>query len=415
MPKTVSIISLGCFRNSYDSQVALQKYLDQGYVFKPDAESCDLLLINTCGFVDKAKKESIDTIKDALSLKKLNKIKQVLVMGCLAKRYEKELKKFFPLVDFWQGALDVSKAVRVKNTILPKHLAFLKICEGCVNRCSYCAIPLIKGPLKSRPRNELIDEARFLNIQGIKELNLIGQDITSYGKDLKGKTDLAGLVKNILKVTPNIPWIRLIYAHPKHLSDSVIDLIAHDARICKYIDLPIQHASDKILKAMNRHITQKEIYTLIEKLRRRIPGCVIRTSVIVGFPGESESDFKTLMRFLADVKFERLGAFIYSREEGTPAYDFKNQLHHKVKQRRLDVLMRQQQEIAFNANQRFVGRTLDVLIEENEPTVSLGRSQHEAYEVDGLIYLPKGLTPGKFVKADIIECLGYDFKAKLTA
>jgi ribosomal protein S12 methylthiotransferase len=274
---------------------------------------------------------------------------------------------------------------------------------------------LIKGSLKSRLPDDLLEEARFLNRQGIKELNLIGQDITSYGKDLKGRIDLAGLIKKILKVTPNIPWVRLIYAHPRHLSDSVIDLIAHEARICKYIDLPIQHASDRILKMMNRRITQKEIYTLIEKLRRRIKGCVFRTSVIVGFPGETEQEFKILLRFLADVKFERLGAFIYSREEGTPAYNFKNQLHHKTKQLRLDTLMRQQQEIAFDINQRFLGSTLDVLVEENEATVSLGRSQFEAYEVDGIIYLPKGLKAGKFVKAEITECLGYDFKAKLKA
>jgi len=393
----------------------LKRYLDQGYVFKADPENCDLLIVNTCGFIDKAKKESIAVIRDAVSLKKLNKIKQITVAGCLAVRYEKELKKSFPGVDFWQGTVDVASAVKTQNALLPKHLAFLKICDGCVNRCSYCAIPLIKGPLKSRPTSELVEEAKFLNAQGVQELNLIGQDITSYGKDLDGAGDLADLIKKILKVTKNIPWVRLIYAHPKHLSDRVIDLIAYEERICKYIDLPIQHASDKILKAMNRTTSQKDIYTLIEKIRRKVKNCVIRTSVIVGFPGESERDFKILLKFLNDIKFDRLGAFSFSREENTSAYDLKPQIHHQTKECRLSAVMHQQEEIAFKANQRFIGRTLDVLVEETDEKMSLGRSQYDAYEVDGVVYLPENQKVGKFVKARVTECFGYDFKAQITA
>lgn len=416
MKKTFSVVSLGCFRNTYDSEVLSHKLSGQGYVFSPHSlqdkkniKKTDTFILNTCGFIDKAKEESLEAIKEVVNLKKKGLVKKIVVLGCLAQRYKDELKKSFPQVDKWQGVQDFSGKAQERIKILPLYMDFLKICEGCLNKCSFCAIPLIKGPLKSKSLKTVVEEVRQLDRAGTRELNIIGQDITSWGRDFKKKKNLTGLLKKILKEAKNIRWIRLIYTHPKHFDDSLIELIAKEKKICRYIDLPIQHINDRILKLMNRGITKKEIITLIKKIRKKIPNCVIRTSVIVGFPGETQREFKELLDFLGKVKFERLGAFIYSREESTPAYDLPVQVHPSTKARRFREVMKQQQQIAKEVASKFIGREIDILVEGKKSGIFVGRSQYDAPEVDGLIYLRrKGLKIGEFYRAKIVDSSEYD-------
>jgi ribosomal protein S12 methylthiotransferase len=410
--KTLSVISLGCFRNTYDSEVVLRGLLDKGrgvWQYAPTVNNCDCLLINTCGFIDDAKKESLGVIEEAVKLRKKNKIKKLIVMGCLVQRYREDLEKLFPDVDEWRGVGEFGQLFRKRAKLTPPHVDFLKICEGCINKCSYCSISMIKGPLCSRPKEEVLREVRFLDKSKVKELNIIGQDITSWGKDLGEKNGLTALLKSVLKETKNIRWLRLLYTHPKHFPGSLIDLIAGEDKICKYIDLPIQHINDRILKLMNRRVSRKEIVKLIEKIRKKIPDCIIRTSVMVGFPTETEKEFKELLKFLKDVKFERLGAFIYSRQEGTAAYNLKQQVHYQKKMRRFREVMALQQKIAQEANSRFLGSELDILIEEKNDDGFFGRSQYDAYEVDGEVFLKnKNLKIGDFYRAKITDVYGYD-------
>ncbi|MBU2103138.1 MAG: MiaB/RimO family radical SAM methylthiotransferase [Candidatus Omnitrophota bacterium] len=414
MPKQFSLISLGCFRNTYDSEIIAQRFLGEGYQLLRNESSRrrqypEVLILNTCGFIDAAKKESIEAIREAVSLKKKGKIKKLIVCGCLVARYRVELAKEFREVDDWNGIEGFPQGAYHRPLLSPAWRAFLKICEGCVNRCSYCAIPLIKGPLRSRAEEDILTEVRFLNTPGIRELNIIGQDITSWGKDLGGPYTLARLLKKILAASPAIGWIRLIYTHPAHITDELIDLIARERRICKYIDMPIQHSNDRILQLMNRPMSAAGVRKLIDTVRQRIPGVTLRTSVIVGFPGETEKDFKELLNFLKEVQFEHLGAFIYSRELDTPAYDFTPQVHPATKKRRFEELMRQQKEIAARCNQRFIGKKITVLIEEKQQDVYVGRTQFDAPEVDGAVFLKtKRLRIGEFYNATITDAYEYD-------
>lgn len=409
MPKeTFSVISLGCFRNRYDSELAAARFSHKGYVLKDADGDSDVLMINTCGFIDKAKDESIAVITRAVDLKKAGRIKKIFVFGCLVKRYQRYLEKAFPPVDEWWGIEQSSKFI-CRKKLLPRHIDFLKISEGCLNKCSYCAIPMIKGSLKSKTEDEIIKEARFLDQKGVRELNIIGQDIASWGADLSGKNDLVGLLRRILPATKNIAWIRLLYTHPRHFRDSLIDLIAGEQRLCKYIDLPIQHINDRILSLMRRGLTRKQIVSLVKKIRKKIPGCVIRTSVIAGFPTETEREFRELAAFLAEAKFERLGVFSYSREEDTPAYRLSPQVHHQTKARRYREIMALQSRIAQQVNCRFLGQTQDVLVEEKEGKMFVGRTQYDAYEVDGCVFLnAPDLKIGDFYKAKITDVYGYD-------
>jgi len=420
MRRTFSIISLGCFRNSYDSEIIIPEFSNRGLTFLSPAslftykrdktKAMDLLIVNTCGFIDKAKEESLKIIAEAVNLKKKGRVKKIIIIGCLVKRYREQLEKSYPSVDSWRTIVEFSQSFVKRDKLLSlPSVGFLKICEGCLNRCSFCAIPSIKGPLRSKFKDEVIKEAGDLERRGVRELNIIGQDITSWGKDLKPESDLAGLLKGILKVAKKIRWIRLVYTHPKHFSDSLIDVIAKSKRICKYIDLPIQHINDKILGLMNRGITKKKTIGLIRKIRKRIPGCVIRSSVIVGFPTESEREFKELLSFLGDVKFDRLGAFIYSQEEDTRAYKLRPQIHHSIKKRRFKEVMEQQKKIANELNKRFLDKELEVLIEAKDSDVFIGRSQYDAPDVDGAVFLKKkSLKIGNFYKAKIIDCFDYD-------
>ncbi|MCK9615871.1 MAG: 30S ribosomal protein S12 methylthiotransferase RimO [Candidatus Omnitrophica bacterium] len=417
--KNLSIVSLGCFRNTYDSETVLNRFLEQGYSFssrenifltgKDNFKSCDTLLVNTCGFIDRAKEESIEFIRQAVRLKKEGKVKSLFVFGCLVERYQEKLKASFPEVDKWWGTENFPQNEIRQKKIMPAHLDFIKICEGCLNKCTYCTIPQIKGDLRSKPKEQIINEVKFLDKKGIKELNIIGQDITSWAKDLKTKDDLSSLLRAILKTTKNISWIRLLYTHPRHVSDKLIDLIANEERICKYIDLPIQHINDRILQLMNRGVTKKQITSLIKKIRKNIKSCVIRTSVMAGFPTETADEFKELLNFLKETRFERLGAFTYSREENTPAFSLEPQVHNKVKLSRFKEIMSLQQGISCEVNKRFLDKHLDVLIEEKDNEVFIGRTQFDAYEVDGVVFLKKkNLKLGKFYKAKIIDNYDYD-------
>jgi len=413
--KTFAIVSLGCFRNTYDSQVVVKRFLNQGYTLLPlaspndQAIRCETLLINTCGFIDKAKKETIQYIRDAVTLKKKGRIKKLIVFGCLVQRYRKELARSFPEVDQWQGIEHIISMQPGKNTLLPRHIGFLKICDGCINRCSYCAIPLIKGGLVSRSAEEIIKEAKYLDKNGVQELYIIGQDTTSWGIDVTGRSNLAQLLRNIIKGTKHIRWIRLLYTHPRHFTPALLDVIAQEERICKYIDLPIQHINDRILKLMARGVTKKEIISLITNIRKSIRSCCLRTSVITGFPTESKAEFQELLSFIKATQFDRLGAFMYSREEGTPAYTFKSQVHSKTKESRYREIMRAQQEISAKLQRGYVGRTLPVLVDEKEGTVYVARTQYDAYDVDGVVYFNrKNVKIGKFYTARITDAYEYD-------
>ncbi|MCM8831190.1 MAG: 30S ribosomal protein S12 methylthiotransferase RimO [Candidatus Omnitrophica bacterium] len=416
MQKKFSIISLGCFRNKYDSEVICAKFIKDGYKFIPyetflknSDNRCDTLLINTCGFIDDAKKESIETIRDALRLKKEKRIKNLFVFGCLVQRYRKQLEKFFSDVDRWEGIIEFSPYFNYRKKLSRPFVDFLKISEGCSNNCSYCVIPKIKGPLKSKREEAILKEIKLLDKKNLKELNIIGQDITSWGKDLGRDFNLANLLKKIVSVTKNIGWIRLLYVHPRHFSDELINVIAGEEKICKYIDLPIQHINDRILKLMNRNITKSQIVSLIEKIRKKIPNVVLRTTVIVGFPTETEKEFEELCEFLREIRFERLGCFMYSREENTDAYFLKPQIHHKIKKARFDRLMSLQKQIASQFNQKFVGSTLKVLVEEKEDGLYIGRSQFDAYEIDGVVFLKNNkLKIGDFYNTKIIDAYEYD-------
>tara|TARA_B100000315_G_scaffold69079_1_gene62940 strand:+ start:1265 stop:2530 length:1266 start_codon:yes stop_codon:yes gene_type:complete len=417
--KTFSIISLGCFRNTYDSENIIKSFHNQGYSYipyetlNPNKKSCSLLAINTCGFIDDAKKESLAVIRGAIELKQKKQIEKIVVFGCLSERYKAKLISSFPQVDQWQGVQDLSPDFSKDTNLTPANVAFLKIGEGCFNKCSFCAIPLIKGKLKSRSADSILKEVRFLNNKGIKELNIIGQDITSWGKDFHKAENLTTLIKAILKESKNIPWLRLIYSYPDYFSDELIEIIADNKRICSYIDLPIQHINDRILKLMNRGFSGKKLTALITKIRKRIPKVVIRTSIIVGFPSETEKEFNQLASFLKDTAFERLGVFTYSREEQTKAYDYKDQVHPKTKQRRQRILMEAQQKITSDFNSQFIGKELDVLIEEKEDSTFIGRSQYDAPEVDGFVFLKsKGAKIGEIKKTKIIGSLGYDLIAQ---
>lgn len=409
----VGIISLGCPRNLVDSEVILGNLKRKGYKIT-DIPEADIAIVNTCSFIKEAKEESIETILELADLKKQGKIRKLIVSGCLPQRYVKELIPDLAEVDAFTGRLSLNNFSIHRFNLLPKHFAYVKICEGCNNNCSYCIIPKIKGRFISRPIEEILKEVKLLDKKLVKEINIIGQDITSYGVDIYTESSLAELIKQLLKNTKNIKWFRLLYTYPAHIEDELMELIAKEKRICKYIDLPIQHINDRILKLMNRKTSKKEIISLINKLRKKISGIAIRTSLIVGFPSETEEEFKELLDFIQEVKFERLGVFMYSQEEGTSAYSFKEQIPEKTKRQRLDIIMSKQQEIAAQINSKYLGKELEVLIDEpaenSKDNLFLGRTQADAPEVDGMVYVhsKNKINPGDFVKVKITDTYEYD-------
>lgn len=410
----IGILSLGCPRNLTDSESILGRLNLKGYSIV-DMDKADTAIINTCAFIEDAKRESVDAILDLIDLKKKGKLKKIIVYGCLSQRYKDTLIKELPEIDAFVGRVSLNHDLGVFS-ITPSHYAYLKICEGCINNCSYCVIPRIKGRFFSLDIESVLKKVQRLNQGKISELNIIGQDITGYGVDLYKTPRLTELLKSIVRIANNIGWIRLLYLYPNRVSDELIELIGDEPQICKYIDLPIQHINDRILRLMQREVTKKDILRLIGKIRKRIPDVALRTSLIVGFPSERDKEFNELLRFIEDVKFERLGAFVYSREEGTPAFDFDKQIPQKIKVERFNTIMSQQQRISQEVNKKFLGQTMEVLVDEKEGGFYLGRSQYDAPQVDGLVYVnsKNELKPGDFVKVHINDTLEYDLVGEVT-
>lgn len=408
----IGILSLGCPRNLADSENILGRLAAKGHSVV-EMEDADIGIINTCAFIEEAKEESVDAILDMVELKKEGKLKKIIVYGCLPARYKDKLHRVLPEVDAFVGRISLNHSPK-NFPLTPAHYAYLKICEGCVNNCSYCVIPKIKGSFASLDIGSLLGRMEILSKNKVSEVNIIGQDITAYGLDLYGKPALPALLKKIIKKGPDVGWLRLLYLNPERVTGELLELIKNEPKICKYIDLPLQHINDRILKLMRRNTSRSEILEIIDKIRKVIPGAAIRTSVIVGFPSETEKDFKELLDFIRDAKFERLGAFVYSREEGTSAYCFKKQVPAKIKQERFDAVMMCQQEVSRDINGRFLGRVIDVLIDEKGEGFYLGRSQYDAPEVDGLIYVDSGkrLKPGDFARVEITDTLEYDLVGK---
>ncbi len=433
----VGFVSLGCPKNQLDTEVMLHEVMEAGYEITPHEEEADIVIINTCAFIESAKKESIDNILDIAWLKEHKDLKAIIVTGCLAERYRDEIFKEMPEVDAVLGVggihhiVDAVKAVSDKSKkkyacydpkdevelggdrilTTPEYMAYLKIAEGCDNRCAYCAIPAIRGKFRSRPMEDLVREAQELEALGVKELTVIAQDITRYGKDLYGKYALAELLHQITEQT-NIPWIRLLYCYPDKITDELVAEIRDNPRILKYIDLPMQHISDHMLRAMNRHGDSKLVREVVAKLRAEIPGIVIRTTFMVGFPGETQEDYEQLCEFVKEQQFEHVGVFTYSREEGTPAYDMPDQIDEQIKQDRMDALMKEQMLINDKQLSDRIGQTIEVLCEDFDAVGELyfGRSAADAPEIDGKVYFEsaKPIEPGTFVQVKIRKALDYD-------
>ena len=432
--KRVKIITLGCPKNEVDTDAIKWHLLQSGYELINDSRESDIFVVNTCGFIDQAKAESLEEILNLINLKKTNKNKKLIVAGCLAQRYPGQLWKEIPEIDGILGISEIKNISRmcdeigrdkriclisppllkeneetIKREVSDLPFAYLRIADGCNNCCTYCSIPLIRGKYRSRSIESLVSEAEFLTKKGVKEINLIAQDTTLYGTDVYGKSHLPQLLTPLTEI-PDIKWIRILYTHPAHYSDELIDTIASNPKICKYLDIPLQHISDRLLTFMNRRVKRKEILNLLEKLRKKIPDLTLRTTFLVGFPGETESDFNQLLDFIEQIRFDKVGIFTYSREEDTKAYDFKHQIPSRVKQERLDRLLLLQQQISLEKNKSKIGKKMTMLVEgKSEENCFFGRSQAEAPEVDGLIYIKgKKLNIGNFVKIEIAEALDYD-------
>lgn len=432
----IGFVSLGCPKNQLDTEVMLHELYSAGYEIVSEDIDADVIVVNTCGFIESAKQEAIDNIIDVGWLKKNRTLKAIIVTGCLAERYRDEIFESLPEVDAVLGVGSIHNIVKAveavtrgeryssyedKNTVklggervitTPEYYAYLKIAEGCDNCCSYCAIPSIRGSFRSRPIEDIVAEAKTLEEIGVKELVIVAQDTSRYGLDLYGEYKLAELITRITEAT-EIPWIRMLYCYPDKITDELIDVLASNPRVLKYIDLPIQHISDNMLRAMNRHGDGAMIREVVKKLRERVPGIVIRTTAIVGFPGESEEDFTELCEYIKEAKFDRFGAFTYSREEGTPAYDMENQIDEQTKQDRYDIIMRTQSDIVEEQNAAIIGKTVTVLCEDYDPVSETfyGRSAADAPEIDGKVYFraKKGsVAPGEFVNVKVTEALDFD-------
>lgn len=431
----VGFISLGCSKNLVDTEVMLHNLYSRGFEITPNEEEAEIIVINTCGFIESAKQEAIDNILDAAKLKEWGKCRHIIATGCLVERYREEVMREMPEIDALIGVgslcdiADACEAVmrgekytsfrdkeasalggdRIITT--EPHTAYLKIAEGCDNLCTYCAIPLIRGKLRSRRIEDIVEEAKDLEKMGVKEINLIAQDTTRYGLDLYGEYSLARLVRAITEQT-DIPWIRLLYCYPDKITDELIDELKNNDRLLKYMDIPVQHISDSVLRRMNRHGGTELIKDAIKRLRDNVPGIILRTTAMVGFPGETEDDFTELCEFVKETKFERFGAFTYSPEEGTLAAEMPDQIPEQKKQDRYDILMQTQLTVTEDQNAGNVGKTLTVLCDgfDTVAEVYFGRTYADAPDVDGKVYFTskKRVAPGAFVDVKITEALDYD-------
>lgn len=431
MSRKVGMISLGCPKNQVDAEIMLKKLVDAGYILVQEADKADVVIVNTCGFIEDAKKESIDAILEMADFKSDGLLQKIIVTGCLAQRYADEIFSEIPEVDGVIGIganADIVAACdalfesdeqyssfpekeelplnggRILTT--PEYTAYLKIAEGCSNRCSYCAIPSIRGDFRSREMEDVLDEANMLCEKGVKEIILVAQDTTKYGEDIYGELKLPELLRELNKIE-NLQWIRLLYCYPDRITDELIDAIAENEKVCHYIDIPMQHADGEVLKAMNRKGDKESLLALVEKIRAKIPDVVLRTTFITGFPGETEEAFTTLSEFVNEAKLDRVGCFAYSREEGTPAYDFDNQIDPEVAAERAEVIMNQQYTIAEAKLDECIGKTLDVLVEGYDPYTDsyYGRTYMDAPGIDNNVILTSGyrIDDGDIVPVEIFD------------
>jgi ribosomal protein S12 methylthiotransferase len=417
----VHVVTMGCAKNVVDSEKLLAQLKLGGVEVASDIRRADVAVINTCGFIEAAKQESVDVIIDHVRLKSRGRLKKVFAMGCLTERYMEELQKEIPEVDRFFGSHQMADVVRelgaeyrsdlVGERVLttPAHTAFLKISEGCDNPCSFCAIPLMRGMHASRPVEEVLDEARRLAECGVKELVVIGQDTTYYGLDTMGKRLLPELLRRIADV-PGLEWIRLMYAYPAKFPLELLEVITGHPRICKYLDMPVQHVADPVLKSMRRGISGRTLRELISTIRGQVPGIALRTTLIVGYPSEGEKEFRELERFVEETRFERLGVFSYSLEEGTSAYPLGDPVAAEEKDRRLGRIMEIQQRISSERNASLIGQQLRVLIDRKEKDLFVGRSEFDAPDIDNEVFVHAGraLAIGTFHQVEIVDAYEYD-------
>ncbi len=421
----VNIITLGCSKNMVDSEVMSGQLAANDFDVVHENAKLDhnIVIVNTCGFIDKAKEESINTILDQVELKRKGKLDKVYVTGCLSERYKNNLEDEIPEVDAFFGTMELPRLLSTLNAdykaelvgerllSTPAHYAYMKISEGCNRTCSFCAIPLMRGEHRSKPMEELIKEAERLVKMGVKEIMLIAQELTYYGLDLYKKRMLPELLRTLAKVE-GLEWIRLHYAYPSKFPLDIIDVMREEPKICNYLDMPLQHASDKMLKAMKRQITQQEMKDLIGEIRSRIPGICLRTTLIAGFPGETKEDVDELKQFLEEMQFDRVGVFTYSHEEDTSAYTLKDELSQEEKEARAQEIIAFQQDISFEKNQQKIGQQLRVLIDKKEAGRYIGRTEFDSVEVDNevIVHSKKSLQPGDFVMVNITKAYDYDLE-----
>ncbi|TQQ84160.1 30S ribosomal protein S12 methylthiotransferase RimO [Peptacetobacter hominis] len=431
----IALESLGCSKNLMDAEIMNGILIEKGYEFTDDFEDADLIIVNTCGFIKDAKQESIDLIVELSELKKEGKLKYLIVTGCLAQRYSDELLEEIPEIDAIVGTgnfmnisdiiekVEENKKVNETGNIefafdetlpryvsTPDYMAYIKIGEGCSNHCTYCIIPKLRGKYRSRKFEDIIKEAEKLAADGVKELVVIAQDTTKYGEDLYGESRLAELLDKMAEIE-GLKWIRVMYSYPESITEELVNVIAKHDNICSYFDMPIQHASNRILKLMNRKTSKEDIRAKVEMIRAKIPDAVIRTTVIVGFPGEEESDVDELVDFIEEIKFDRLGAFSYSREENTPADKMEGHMEEEIKEERRARVMMAQQRISESLNERKIGNIYEVLVEEQvEDNIYTGRTQGDAEDIDSIVYInsDEPLEIGDFVKVEINDSMEYD-------
>ena len=425
----VDIITLGCSKNLVDSEQLMRQFVANGYTVEHDPHKIngEIVVVNTCGFIVDAQEESINMILELGEQKQKGRIGKLFVMGCLSERFLKDLEKELPEVDRFYGKFnwkdlisDLGKSYhqelateRVLTT--PRHYAYVKIGEGCNRTCSYCSIPIITGAYQSRPMEEIVNEVRGLVAQGVKEFQMIAQDLTFYGLDRYKRMALPELVERVSDI-PGVEWIRLHYGYPSHFPYDLLPVMRERDNVCKYMDIALQHISDPMLKMMRRNITKAETYELLERMRREVPGIHLRTTLMVGHPGETEQDFEELIRFVKDIRFERMGAFAYSHEEGTYAYQhYKDEIPQEVKQDRLDYLMRVQEGISADVNASKVGQTFRVIVDREEEDFYVGRTQYDSPEVDPEILISKDtpLSPGSFYQVKVIDAQAFDLYGKV--
>ena len=435
MPIKIGMVSLGCSKNLVDSERMLHKIKKRNYILTTDSGMADIVVVNTCGFIQSAKEEAIDTILELCTLKTEGQIKKIIITGCLTERYKEEAAELFPevdavigigsnedIVDIIDRVLSNERVVEFKEksrlaltgeriiSTLP-FFAYLKIAEGCSNCCTYCAIPSIRGPFRSVSMEEVLKEATWLSENGVTELIVIAQDSTKYGFDIYGESKLPELLNKLCEID-SLKWIRVLYCYPERITDELIDVISKQEKIVKYMDIPIQHSDENILKSMNRSGSALELKNLINKIRLKIPDVTIRTTVITGFPGETEEQFNSMAEFIKEMQFDRLGAFAYSEEEGTKAATFENQIDEEIRAHRADIIMQQQQLISENKNQKKIGETLESVVEgfDKWGECYFGRTQSDAPDIDGKIFFTsdRKLEIGQYVKVKITDSLDYD-------